>query len=567
MRKQRQGDAFILFVARHAGKVAPGQEEVEMYRVSLAESHFPAQADTPFVERTIASLLRQQAAQRAAVPALREVLDDGRIGREWSFGELLADCERLGRAMASRHKPGARIAIYAMNCPEWVLTQYAAALAGLTVVTVNPAFIARELRYVIGQSGAEAVYHGPHARGTPLGPVVAQACEGLDTVCLQQDLTDLDAMFAGEERGELAELPADGIMQIQYTSGTTGFPKGVLLRQSAILQNNADLMLRWGGRPEAVQLTPTPLFHAGSSCFMFGCLAMGMTFMPLPHFDPAMMIDVIEGARPHFTGGVPTMLTMMVDEARRSGRDVSSVEALMSGAAMVAPELARSAEEVFGAPVQVVYGQTEACPVITFGWAHDSLADRTETIGQPISHVEVSIRDVADNAVCPLGVQGEICARGYSVMAGYNDNPQATAEAIDDDGWLHTGDLGTMDARGYVRITGRVKEMIIRGGENLFPAEIENAMLEHPALLEVAVVGIPDEKWGEVVACFMRLAEGAERPADGELKAFVRERLSPQKTPSIWVWVEEYPMTGSGKIQKFALREQYLAGHHSGKTA
>ena len=538
-----------------------------MYKVELTESHFPAQADTPFREMTIGGLLREQAAARGDQLALREICADGQMGREWTYFQLLADCEKLGRALASRHKPGSRIAIYAMNCPEWVLTQFGAALAGLTVVTVNPAFIARELNYVLGQSGAEGVYHSTHARGTLLAPVVAEACADLPKVTTRIDLTDLDALFDGHDHGELNEAGPDDILQIQYTSGTTGFPKGVLLRQGAILQNNADAMIRWGGYPGMIDLTPTPLFHAGASCFMFGCLVLGMTFIPLPHFDPAMMIEVIEREKIQFTGGVPTMLTMMVDEVRRSGRDVSSVEAMGSGASMVAPELARASKEVFGVPVQVVYGQTEACPVITLGWANDSMEDLTETIGQPISHMELSIRSVDDNSTCAIGEQGEICARGYNVMAGYNDNPEATAATIDSEGWLHTGDLGTMDARGYVKITGRVKEMIIRGGENLFPAEIENAMLEHPAVFEVAVVGIPDEKWGEVVACFMRCAEGIDRPDTGELIAFIRERLSPQKTPQHWIWVEEYPMTGSGKIQKFAMADAFVAGEYEDRIA
>jgi fatty-acyl-CoA synthase len=228
----------------------------------------------------------------------------------------------------------------------------------------------------------------------------------------------------------------------------------------------------------------------------------------------------------------------------------------MSGGSMVAPELCRQSQATFGAAVQIVYGQTEASPLITLAWHDDSVEDLTQTIGQPVPHIEVSIRDPGSNEVAPIGGQGEICARGYLVMLGYNDNPEATAAAIDAEGWLHTGDLGTMDARGYLTITGRVKEMIIRGGENLFPAEIENAMLEHDAIAEVAVVGIPDDTWGEQVACFMR-ASGTERPSDADLKAFIRERLAPHKTPVYWVWVDEWPLTGSGKIQKFKLREAF----------
>ena len=199
--------------------------------------------------------------------------------------------------------------------------------------------------------------------------------------------------------------------------------------------------------------------------------------------------------------------------------------------------------------------------MLTQAWFEDTLEDLTETIGQPADHTEISIRDPHDNHVLPIGEQGEICARAYSVMLGYNDNPEATAAAIDSEGWLHTGDLGRMDARGYVRITGRVKEMIIRGGENLFPAEIENVMLEHEAISEVAVVGIPDEKWGEQVACFFR--SSADQPLlAADLKTFVRERLSPQKTPAYWISVDDWPLTGSGKIQKFKLQEAFEAGDH-----
>jgi fatty-acyl-CoA synthase len=281
-----------------------------------------------------------------------------------------------------------------------------------------------------------------------------------------------------------------------------------------------------------------------------------------PMFDPAMIVEVIERERINFILGVPTMIVALIDEAEKSGRDMSSMKCIMSGGAMVAPELCKKASAVLGAPIQIVYGQTEASPVITQCWREDSLEDLTETIGQPAAHVEVSIRGPQNNSVVAIGEQGEICCRGYLVMTGYNDNPEATAAAIDAEGWLHTGDLGRMDERGYLRITGRVKEMIIRGGENLFPAEIENAMLEHPAIAEVAVVGVADETWGEQVACFMRCNCG-DVPDDSALKSFVRERLSPQKTPAYWIWVDGWPLTGSGKIQKFKLRDAFERGELS----
>jgi len=252
------------------------------------------------------------------------------------------------------------------------------------------------------------------------------------------------------------------------------------------------------------------------------------------------------------------MILAMTEAATRLGVDVTSIKQILSGGAMVAPELCRQAAATFGAPIQITYGQTEASPIVSMAWHNDTLVDLTQTIGQPLPHLDVSIRDITTNTILRIGEQGEICVRGYSVMLGYNANPEATAAAVDTDGWLHTGDLGRMDSRGYLTVTGRVKEMIIRGGENLFPIEIENTMLEHEAIADVAVVGVPDDLLGEQVACFMRAAR-SERPDDAELKAFARSRISPQKTPKYWVWVNEWPLTGSGKIQKFKLRETFTS--------
>jgi fatty-acyl-CoA synthase len=238
------------------------------------------------------------------------------------------------------------------------------------------------------------------------------------------------------------------------------------------------------------------------------------------------------------------------------------LKGIMAGGSMVAPDLIDRARETFGPTVQIVYGQTECSPGITLSSHDDAPEDAMTTIGQPLPNMDVAILDPSTGAVLPIGEQGEICTRGYHVMAGYNDNPEATAKAVDADGWLHTGDLGRMNVRGYISITGRVKDIIIRGGENLFPAEIEIAMLEHVDVGEVAVVGVPCPVYGEQVACFMR-SSGQRRPEPAELKAFIRERLSPQKTPRHWLWVDEWPLTGSGKIQKFKLAEQFARGEHT----
>jgi len=532
-----------------------------VYDLRLERAECPAQDDGSMRPRTVAGLLEEQARMRGEVIALAELDLHGAIARRWTFLDLKRDCEKLARAMSRRHGPGARIAIYANNVPEWVLVELAAPLAGLTLVTVNPSYGARELAYVLAQSRAEAVYHADVVRGVALAPVIAAATKDLPGVAAIR-LADHDAMFEGAAEGEVrATRPTDPI-QIQYTSGTTGFPKGALLHQHGLIQNGHDLCARWGLQPGDRILHFMPLFHtAGCAILVLGGYSHGASIVLAPAFEPELLARVIAREKIDAFFGVPTMIVGLIDAAQAGGIDVSCVRLIMSGGAMVAPELVRKGREAFGATIQIVYGQTETSPAITATWRDDADADLSGTIGQPLPHVDVSIRSTVDGSVCAVGEQGEICCRGYLLMTGYNDNPEATRATIDEDGWLHTGDLGAMDARGYVRITGRVKDMIIRGGENLFPAEIENAMLEHEEILECAVVGMPDEKWGEQAVCFMRL-RGAERPTAQALKAFIRARLSPQKTPAYWVFVEAWPLTGSGKIQKFALREALARGEH-----
>lgn len=538
-----------------------------MYRVALEKSYFPAQGGPPPDAMTIGELLRKRAAATPDLAAMKELTYAGEIARVWSYRDLLHDAERLGRALASRHAPGARVAVYANNVPEWVLIELGCALAGVTLVTVNPAYQPRELKYVLEQSGAEAIYYVDEFRGNPMKAIADEVCDATPAIRHRILLTDHDALFGGEDAGELPAVSPQDVAQIQYTSGTTGFPKGALLHHRGLVRNALDSMTRAGVREGDVFVHHMPMFHTtGCAILVLGAIGVGATFLLAPMFDPAIVASVMERERSRFCLGVPTMFVALISEIERSGRDVSSVERLMSGGAMVAPELCRKARQVFGAAIQIVYGQTEASPIITLAWHDDAVDDLTQTTGQPLPHIEVSIRHPTTKAVVPIGEQGEICVRGYLVMAGYNDNPDATKAAIDSEGWLHTGDLGAMDARGYLKITGRVKEMIIRGGENLFPAEIESAMLEHEEIAEVTVVGVPDEKWGEEVACFMR-TRGGKRPDVAELKAFIRRRLSPQKTPAYWIFVEEWPLTGSGKIQKFKLAEAFQRGAYAALTA
>lgn len=531
-----------------------------MYKVKLTESYFPAISEGGFTPTTIGDMLRASAASRPHQLAMRELTYEGEVARSWTYAELLRDSERLARALSSRHRPGARVAVYANNIPEWVLLELACGMAGVVLVTVNPAYQPRELRFVLEQSRAEAIYLVDSFRGNPMRAIAEEAAAGLETLKRKILLTDHEALFDGEDHGAPPDVAPLDVAQIQYTSGTTGFPKGALLHHQGLVQNGLDGMRRAGVTPGDAFVHHMPMFHTtGCAILTLGGLAIGANFLLAPVFDAEMIVRVMEREKSKFCLGVPTMLVALIAEVEKSGRDMSAVQRIMSGGAMVAPELCRKAKDVFGCSIQIVYGQTESSPLITQAFFDDSFEDLTQTVGQPLPYVEVSIRDPQTNKVSPIDQQGEICTRGYHVMHGYNDNPEATKKAIDADGWLHTGDLGTMDARGFLKVTGRVKEMIIRGGENLFPAEIENAMLEHDAIAEVAVVGVPDEKWGEQVACFIRPA-GGERPSASELKAFIRERLSPQKTPTYWIFVEAWPLTGSGKIQKFKLAEAFQRG-------
>jgi fatty-acyl-CoA synthase len=530
-----------------------------MYRVQLAESYFPAQTDSPVLPTTVGGILREQARVRPQAEAMVECDVRGELCRRWTYGELLADAERLAGALLSRYRPGERICVWAPNVPEWVLLQYAAGLAGLTLVTANPSYRSRELRFVLEQSKAAGLFLIQSYRGSDMAAIAAEATSGLSRLREIVDLSDHGALFAGEGCG--ADLPVvrpDDPVQIQYTSGTTGFPKGVLLCHGAITNKARYYFERL--RAGRAYLNVMPLFHVAGSCLsVLGGAQMGLCMVLAAQFDPERILDLMEAERVDFLLGVPTMLVALAEAQSQAPRDLSAVRSAVSGGAMVPPELVRRVRDVFGVTIQTVYGQTEWSGLISMIQPDDAFEDACDTTGQPFPQTEVSIRAPGADTVVPIGETGEICARGYGVMLGYNDNPDATAAAIGADGWLRTGDLGAMDARGYLRITGRVKEMIIRGGENLFPAEIENAVLEHPSVAEVAVVGAPDARWGEIVVCFVRLEPDA-RLDQMALVAHCRERLSPQKTPAHWVSIDAWPLTGSGKIQKFVLQERFAAG-------
>ena len=535
-----------------------------MYTLNPTQSYVPAQPDSAILETTVGGLLRQVAGKNPAAPAMVEVRADGQTGRRWSYGDVLERAEALALALSTRYAPGERVTVWSPNNPEWLVMEYACALAGLVLVTANPAYQTQELRYVLEQSGSSGLFLVTAYRGNPMAEIGAKTAEGLEGLREVIDMEDEAAMLArGARAPGLPDVAAGDAAQIQYTSGTTGFPKGAVLHHRG-LTNNARFFAERGGAGEgATWAHYMPMFHtSGCGMNVLGALQSTSRLVLFNLFDPAAVLRLVEVEGVNKMLGVPTMFVAQLEVLEQTSFDTSSVKVGVSGGSMVAPDLVRKVRSKIGCEFQTVYGQTETSPLLTQHHLGEALEDICTTIGQPVPQTEVSIRNVETGAIQPLETVGEICVRAYSTMLGYHGNEAATQETIDEDGWLHTGDLGTMDGRGYVRITGRVKEMIIRGGENLFPAEIENVLLEHASVSEIAVVGLPDEKWGEIVACFIRPEPGHEvDPA--ELKAFARVHMSPQKTPVVWCAVEGFPLTGSGKIRKFALRDEFLKGEHA----
>lgn len=528
--------------------------------LKLALSHYPARSAEPLLDSCVGGILRLAAADTPDAVALLAADADGTPGRQWTYAQLLADSERLAHALMTRYQPGERIALWAPNIPEWIICEFAIGLAGLVLVTVNPGYQPRELKYVLEQSRASGLFLVSEHRGNPMATIAADVVADIPAIREVIDMEDHAALYRkGDLPGSLPDVDSSDPAQIQYTSGTTGFPKGVVLHHHGLTNNARQFYTLLGARKAESVLAVMPLFHtAGGGMTVLGAIQFGCRLVLPRQFDGASAIALIENEAINLILCVPTMLIMMLEADDATPRNLDSIRVVASGGSMVPPELIRRITTRFNCGFSTVYGQTESSPLLTMTQASDSFSDLCETIGRPLPDTEISIRDPHSNSIVALDTVGEICARAYSVMLGYNDDPEATARAIDGEGWLHTGDLGTIDSRGFMRITGRVKDMIIRGGENLFPAEIENILLEHPDVAEVAVVGVPDSRMGEAAAAFVRMKSGARLDTE-LLVAHCRANLAAQKTPTHWVEISEWPLTGSGKIQKFALRDQWIA--------
>jgi fatty-acyl-CoA synthase len=522
-------------------------------------SHWVEPADDPPREDTVGAVLRAAAEAAPDTVALVEGVADPAVRRRWRYAELLAESELMARALLGRFEPGERVAVWAGNIPEWVILEMAAALAGLTLVTVNPALGAQEIRHVLGQSRSAGVFVQREYRGRILPRTLDDVRAHLPALREVMSFDDWAAFLgSGSASERLPLVHAEDVAQIQYTSGTTGAPKGAMLRHRGIT-NNARLsyVRTFDMRPGEAFVNPMPLFHTAGCVQGTLCPLISLgTQVLMPGFEPGLQLALIESERAAQLCGVPTMMLAVLDHPALARTDLSSVRYAISGGATVPPELVRRVESTLGVPLSIIYAQTEASPCITLTRLDDAPLDRATTLGRPLPGTEVKIVEPGGGDPVAHGERGELCTRGFHVMAGYFDDPQQTAAAIDEDGWLRTGDLASMDERGYCRIEGRIKDVIIRGGENIYPREIEQVLLGHRAVAAVAVLGAPDRTWGEQVAAFVQFAPDVSVPGEDELFQYVRRYLAPHKTPRIWRFVDEFPMTPSGKIQKFALRDR-----------
>ncbi len=513
---------------------------------------------------TLGDLLREAAETVPDRIALIAGVADIAERRQWTYAEMYRDAEQVARALANRFEPGERVSIWAQNIPEWILVEFGAAMAGVILVTVNPSYQPKELAYVLNQSRSAGILVVPEFRGNRMIDSlngVRGDCPELREV-IRFDEWD-DFLASAPDDLELPHVqPMDATM-IQYTSGTTGFPKGALLHHKGLVNNGAHTLDRMGASDGDVFVTAMPLFHTGGCviCVM-GCVARRMTQVVVEAFEPGLVLELIETYRASSMVGVPTMLVALLEHPTFIDRDLSSVRCMTSGGSTVPAALVERFEKELGARFTIVFGQTECSPVASMTRPDDTIDDKANTLGGPMPHVEVKIIDPESAEVVPYNTHGEYCTRGYHIMHGYFEMDEATEQAIDSDGWLHTGDLCSMDERGYCKVEGRLKDVIIRGGENIYPRELEELLFEHPTVGEVAVVGLPDDRYGEVVGAFLRAAPG-ETPDRDRLFAYLREHLSPQKTPKHWFLLDEFPLTGSGKIQKFVLRDRWVQGQYT----
>ncbi len=538
--------------------------------------------------RLIGSTIGQAFDQTAAAYADREALVVCDQGVRWSWRELAQRVDALAAGLlALGLEPGDRVGIWAPNCSEWTLTQFATAKAGLILVNINPAYRSAELEYALNKVECKALVLAPALKTSDYLGIVNQLAPelkncaagelrsktlpslkhvirlGADQTPGMFNFADVLSMGRPEDHARLVELSGslqfDDVINIQFTSGTTGFPKGASLTHLNIVNNGYFVA-------EAIKLTdqdrlciPVPLYHCfGMVMGNLGCVTHGATMVyPSEAFDPLAVLQAVQDERCTGLYGVPTMFIAELDHPRFSEFDLSSLRTgIMAGSPCPVEVMKRVQSQMHMTEVTIAYGMTETSPVSTQSATNDPLDRRVSTVGRVQPHVEIKIVNT-NGQVVPRGEIGEFCTRGYSVMKGYWNDDAKTQEAVDRAGWMHTGDLAVMDDEGYVNIVGRLKDMVIRGGENIYPREIEEFLFRHPKIQDVQVIGVPDQKYGEELCAWVKLRSG-ETLSEEEVREFCKGQIAHYKVPRYVRFVSEFPMTITGKIQKFVMREQTI---------
>ncbi|MGP3951856.1 AMP-binding protein [Streptomyces sp. 7N604] len=503
----------------------------------------------------------------------REALVDIPTGRRWTYAEFgrTVDDVALG-LLAKGVRKGVRVGIWAVNCAEWVLVQYATARIGAIMVNINPAYRVHELEYVLKQAGIEVLISSVAHKTSDYRRMVEQVraqCPALRDVVYIGDPTWHGLIAAGakvpRERlaARAAELSCDDPVNIQYTSGTTGFPKGATLSHHNILNNGYWVGEMIGYTERDRVCLPVPFYHCfGMVMGNLGATSHGACIViPAPSFDPEATLSAVEREQCTSLYGVPTMFIAELNLPDFATYDLSSLRTgIMAGSPCPVEVMKRVVAEMHMAEVSICYGMTETSPVSTQTRRDDDLERRTGTVGRVLPHIEVKVIDPATGLTVERGEPGELCTRGYSVMLGYWEEPERTAEAVDAGRWMHTGDLAVMREDGYVQIVGRIKDMIIRGGENVYPREIEEFLHRHPKIADVQVVGVPDEQYGEEILACVILRDPAQSLSRDELARYCRGRLAHYKVPRYLQVMDSFPMTVSGKVRKVELRERFAEG-------
>jgi fatty-acyl-CoA synthase len=512
---------------------------------------------------TIGANLRRMTAANGGAEALVDVPS----GRRWTYAQLDAASDDVARGLiAAGVAKGDRVGIWAPNCAEWVLLQYGSAKMGAILVNINPAYRSHELGYVLGQAGISVLVSAESFKTSDYRAMIEEVRGGLSE--LRQVIFigtgDWDALVAAGSgadpaalAGREAALAFDDPINIQYTSGTTGFPKGATLSHHNILNNGFFIGEGCRYSPADRVCIPVPFYHCfGMVLGNLACTTHGSCIViPAPGFDPALTLAAVQAERCTSLYGVPTMFIAELALPDFASYDLSSLRTgIMAGSPCPVEVMKRVVSEMHMDEVEICYGMTETSPVSTQTRTDDDMERRVSTVGRVHPHVEVKVIDPDTGRVLPRGQHGELCTRGYSVMLGYWNEPDKTAEAIDAGRWMHTGDLAVMDEAGYLNIVGRIKDMVIRGGENIYPREIEEFLYSHPDIEDVQVIGVPDAKYGEELCAWVKLRPGGSL-TEQQVKDYCTGKIAHYKVPRYVRFSADFPMTVTGKVQKFKMRD------------